>query len=1123
MSGHPKVRIKSQIRRMPMQNLFRTKKFYIIALLVITLSNVLFYTGFKYPFNWDEGIPAMSPYQFGLGFFVWNPQIASGFLNPVQPLIHNLFYAVYVAFYTVFGLIASSTFALWLQFAITAVAVFLIITELVEESYKKEAVYASAFLAAVIASMHFYSHLGTYSATLPALSVAFLCLVIYTKRARNKVDYVPGVALLGLGLAYLLAIGYTGTSVQNAMFFAIIILVFLRYTLKEKFAKRYYAGILVAVLIAVVINLSGIYSTMLLLSRASSQYFNAASVSEFSTASLQPVRAILAFGPQSYEFFSPLELLVLISVFSIALYGLVHFGRERRSNDSQVSVTAVALTVSLAIFILIIIGVNGPYGQIFNSLFYVIPYLEVLRIPYAALHYIVLFIVSVGFGLGSIIITEKALTRGAKRAYALIATVILVLTAASYIYAFSYASATMNINQYGIGLINNTVSMPGYVVDAANFVNAQNGSFTTVTLPVSKDEQMTTWYTGMNVYEVLLDHPVYSGYENVFFSPPSLSMYFENVGVPAGDSNMSELSHALGIFGIKYVIVQGDALDYAIDISNASYRKLCLYCYVPFNFSTIYRNLNASGFRLLKRFNSTTVYENPVYDQMVFAANARRVENANESKLFDLIENKSFNITNTVIVSGNVSTPAPISNFSRPSINYTIRDPTDVQVGVRGASAPFYLVFVETYDAGWSASFSNGSTAGKHVEVNGFANAWLVNKTGNYTITIRYDGQGVVWFAMFIGSLVLLLCMILLIKPARSKLGALLKRPRVQKKRVLVKNSHADAMRNKRLDRYASCVLYVAIALYCILFALFIVVAAAFNTYQLMQYSLLAFVAIGFLLGVSDSGPLFLFILSVGFVSISAIWFFPHMYGALGENLGSIGYYSIASFAIAMLTSLFTRGWRARVPAKRAVHPSGTKRLAFGMLLLVVAIILLVGPFWPNMRYHHVVVYIPVVHIGTTTRSLNFTVSMSPQPYYAVEPFCAGESGLNVSLNFTASRPASVFILNRSMNLNYYYNKTYPDYESILSGASVYSMENATHGSLGGPIEGGCFNVTVLSDAYNKVHIRIRESFISAKHTYMHFNTTTEFPGVSNLTFGPAIYAIGAARDAMEFYGNKSS
>ena len=759
-----------------MNNLLGTKKFYIAVLLVATLSNVLFYTGLRYPFNGNQGIPVLSPYSLGLGFFVWGPQLASGFPSVTQPLIQSLFYAVYAAIYTAFGILTSGTFALWLQFAITAIAVFLIITELVEKSHKKEVVYASAFLAALVASIHFDSHLGAYSAAMPALSVAFLCLTIYTKHTESKDDYVSGIALLGLGFAYLLAIGYAATSVQNAIFFSIIILVFLGYTTKGKIAKRYYAGILLAVVIAVAINLSGIYGTILLLSRASNQYFNAASVSEFSATSMQPLQAFLSFGPQSNAFFSPLELPLLISIFAIALFGIVHFGMGR--HKSQASVTAVALGVSLAIFLSVMIGTNGPYGWVFNYLFSIIPYLEVLRIPYVSLHYIILFMVSIGFGLGSIVIIEKALAKKSyKRAYRVIVTLILVAIMVSYVYAFSYAPAVLNISQYGINIMRNTVSMPNYVIDAADFVNAQNGNFATATLPVSKAEQMTTWYSGANVYEALLDHPIYSGYESAFFAPPSLNMYFDNVGVPAGSTDMPGLSHALGMFGIKYVIVQGDALDYAINISNASYRKVCLYCYVPFNFSTIYGNLNASEFHLLKRFNSTTVYENQVYDHLVFAANVRAVADTNQTELFKKIENGSFNITNTVIANGSAGAPAPIPDFVQPSINYTVYNPTEVRVSVHGATTPFYLVFIETYDSGWSASFGNGTAAGNHVEVNDFANAWLVNKTGSYTISIYYNEQGIYWFALAIGAFTLSSCIIILIKPVRTRPGGSRKWP----------------------------------------------------------------------------------------------------------------------------------------------------------------------------------------------------------------------------------------------------------------------------------------------------------------------------------------------------------
>lgn len=58
------------------------------------------------------------------------------------------------------------------------------------------------------------------------------------------------------------------------------------------------------------------------------------------------------------------------------------------------------------------------------------------------------------------------------------------------------------------------------------------------------------------------------------------------------------------------------------------------------------------------------------------------------------------------------------------------------------SNSEFLLVFLESYDTHWMA-FVNGSpiSESNHVEVNAFANGWLVNATGNLTITVEYETQ----------------------------------------------------------------------------------------------------------------------------------------------------------------------------------------------------------------------------------------------------------------------------------------------------------------------------------------------------------------------------------------------
>ncbi|NHV05913.1 MAG: hypothetical protein HA495_01085 [Thaumarchaeota archaeon] len=73
------------------------------------------------------------------------------------------------------------------------------------------------------------------------------------------------------------------------------------------------------------------------------------------------------------------------------------------------------------------------------------------------------------------------------------------------------------------------------------------------------------------------------------------------------------------------------------------------------------------------------------------------------------------------------------------------------------SNGPFLLVFTETFNDGWIAYSS--SRVFTHFIANYYANGWYVNKVGNYTITIEFKPQ----VLLFYGSSTTLLTFVLLL------------------------------------------------------------------------------------------------------------------------------------------------------------------------------------------------------------------------------------------------------------------------------------------------------------------------------------------------------------------------
>ncbi|MCL6094880.1 MAG: alpha-(1-_3)-arabinofuranosyltransferase [Actinobacteria bacterium] len=100
---------------------------------------------------------------------------------------------------------------------------------------------------------------------------------------------------------------------------------------------------------------------------------------------------------------------------------------------------------------------------------------------------------------------------------------------------------------------------------------------------------------------------------------------------------------------------------------------------------------------------------------------------------------------------------------------------TSMTVHITGARQPFFLVLGESINPGWQATLSNGTSLGKPVLIDGFANGYYVSRNilarypnGSLTVVLRWTPQRVVDIALFISGLATLVCLALAIRPSRK-------------------------------------------------------------------------------------------------------------------------------------------------------------------------------------------------------------------------------------------------------------------------------------------------------------------------------------------------------------------
>lgn len=104
--------------------------------------------------------------------------------------------------------------------------------------------------------------------------------------------------------------------------------------------------------------------------------------------------------------------------------------------------------------------------------------------------------------------------------------------------------------------------------------------------------------------------------------------------------------------------------------------------------------------------------------------------------------------------------------LDQPKVSFTKENPTKYLVKIEKLNKPIFLVFSEGFDKRWKI-YKNGKGIGEnnHFMVNGYANAWYLEKAGDQELTIEYWPQRLFYLGWFISlATLLLLCLYAVIK-----------------------------------------------------------------------------------------------------------------------------------------------------------------------------------------------------------------------------------------------------------------------------------------------------------------------------------------------------------------------
>jgi hypothetical protein len=203
--------------------------------------------------------------------------------------------------------------------------------------------------------------------------------------------------------------------------------------------------------------------------------------------------------------------------------------------------------------------------------------------------------------------------------------------------------------------------------------------------------------------------------------------------------------------GIKYILIQNHPC--AIDFSNQKKSEL-----VAAN-----NALSNASKDVERRINNMPI---------------KKVMTTNDYSLFEIsgrVPRSVFLVTPPE----NLTINKKISFLREPSIQpqYQKISSTEYIVNVKDVTRPSYLVLAESYDVGWKASVNGKEQIPDkyHYIIDDFANAWYLNKAGNFNIKLYYQPQKYYEIGSVISAILVCCCLFYLYYNGRKEMWDFIK------------------------------------------------------------------------------------------------------------------------------------------------------------------------------------------------------------------------------------------------------------------------------------------------------------------------------------------------------------
>ncbi len=416
------------------------------------------------------------------------------------------------------------------------------------------------------------------------------------------------------------------------------------------------------------------------------------------------LRQAYLFGENSFlfTFYSQFWThIVSFIVLTVVFLGLILTKKD--NNWMYVSVLAI---VSLFISK----GTNPPFGNTFYTLsFRIFPWIAgSLRNSYEKFGIVWLLTYTSFFALGIDWIHQKTTSRFKN----FFTGSILFLSCGFLVWPMWTG------NFWGGDRFKNRVEIPEYYRETNDFLKKE-GISRIFSLPyLDGDGIRSVWgFEGLEPSEFLFD--------SVSISKILRAKYFDKFYLGLRDNlNNPEFTRLLGLAGVEGIVLHQD-----VDTSLHTFE----------NYLEAKNNLNSlSGVIKSKSFGNLEVYrinEGIVLPEIYVVSNVIKVKNFNEG--LKLILDGKMNLKNSVFWEVNFESDkffSPLSKYP-PSIKFKKIGVGKYRLDVRDSQGPYILVLNEIFNDRWKLKNVDRNI---HFIANGFQNAWVIEKEGDYTIDVVF-------------------------------------------------------------------------------------------------------------------------------------------------------------------------------------------------------------------------------------------------------------------------------------------------------------------------------------------------------------------------------------------------